>query len=141
MVGGLGKIDDQSFMFIGTQKGYNTKTRQYRNFGMANPEGYRKALRLMKSADKFGVPIITFIDTPGAFPGLEAEERGQGEAIARNIFEMMSLNVPIIVVIIGEGASSKFFKSKTKALFELLTHRFEPMLQSLLFLQLIKLIN
>jgi len=105
MVGGLGKIDDQSFMFIGTQKGYNTKTRQYRNFGMANPEGYRKALRLMKSADKFGVPIITFIDTPGAFPGLEAEERGQGAAIARNIFEMMSLNVPIIVVIIGEGAS------------------------------------
>ena len=105
MVGGLGKIDDQSFMFIGTQKGYNTKTRQYRNFGMANPEGYRKALRLMKSAEKFGIPIITFIDTPGAFPGLEAEERGQGEAIARNIFEMMSLNVPIIVVIIGEGAS------------------------------------
>ena len=105
MVGGLGKIDDQSFMFIGTQKGYNTKTRQYRNFGMANPEGYRKALRLMKSADKFGIPIITFIDTPGAFPGLEAEERGQGEAIARNILEMMSLNVPIIVVIIGEGAS------------------------------------
>jgi len=105
MVGGLGKIDDQSFMFIGTQKGYNTKTRQYRNFGMANPEGYRKALRLMKSADKFGIPIVTFIDTPGAFPGLEAEERGQGEAIARNIFEMMSLNVPIIVVIIGEGAS------------------------------------
>jgi len=105
MVGGLGKIDDQSFMFIGTQKGYNTKTRQYRNFGMANPEGYRKALRLMKSADKFGIPIITFIDTPGAFPGLEAEGRGQGEAIARNIFEMMSLNVPIIVVIIGEGAS------------------------------------
>ena len=105
MVGGLGKIDDQSFMFVGTQKGYNTKTRQYRNFGMANPEGYRKALRLMKSADKFGIPIITFIDTPGAFPGLEAEERGQGEAIARNIFEMMSLTVPIIVVIIGEGAS------------------------------------
>jgi len=105
MVGGLGKIDDQSFMFVGTQKGYNTKTRQYRNFGMANPEGYRKALRLMKSADKFGIPIITFIDTPGAFPGLEAEERGQGEAIARNIFEMMSLTVPIIVIIIGEGAS------------------------------------
>ena len=105
MVGGLGKIDDQSFMFVGTQKGYNTKTRQYRNFGMANPEGYRKALRLMKSADKFGIPIITFIDTPGAFPGLDAEERGQGEAIARNIFEMMSLTVPIIVVIIGEGAS------------------------------------
>ena len=105
MIGGLGKIDDQSFMFIGTQKGYNTKTRQYRNFGMANPEGYRKALRLMKSADKFGVPIVTFVDTPGAFPGLEAEERGQGEAIARNILEMMSISVPIIVVIIGEGAS------------------------------------
>ncbi len=105
MIGGLGKIGDQSFMLICTQKGYNTKTRQYRNFGMANPEGYRKALRLMKSADKFGIPIITFIDTPGAFPGLEAEERGQGEAIARNIYEMMSLSVPIIVVIIGEGAS------------------------------------
>ena len=105
MIGGLGKIEEQSFMFIGTQKGYNTKTRQYRNFGMANPEGYRKALRLMKSADKFGIPIVTFIDTPGAFPGLEVEERGQGEAIARNIFEMMSLSVPIIVVIIGEGAS------------------------------------
>jgi len=105
MIGGLGKIDDQSFMFIGTQKGYNTKTRQYRNFGMANPEGYRKAMRLMKSADKFGIPIVTFVDTPGAFPGLEAEERGQGEAIARNIFEMMSISVPIIVVIIGEGAS------------------------------------
>ena len=105
MIGGLGKIDDQSFMFIGTQKGYNTKTRQYRNFGMANPEGYRKALRLMKSADKFGIPIVTFVDTPGAFPGLEAEERGQGEAIARNIFEMLSISVPIIVVIIGEGAS------------------------------------
>ena len=105
MIGGLGKIDDQSFMLIGTQKGYNTKTRQYRNFGMANPEGYRKALRLMKSADKFGIPIVTFVDTPGAFPGLEAEERGQGEAIARNIFEMMSISVPIIVVIIGEGAS------------------------------------
>lgn len=105
MIGGLGKIEDQSFMFIGTQKGYNTKTRQYRNFGMANPEGYRKALRLMKSADKFGIPIVTFIDTPGAFPGLEAEERGQGEAIARNILEMMSISVPIIVVIIGEGAS------------------------------------
>ena len=105
MIGGLGKIDGQSFMIIGTQKGYNTKTRQYRNFGMANPEGYRKALRLMKSADKFGIPIISFIDTPGAFPGLEAEERGQGEAIARNIYEMMSISVPIIVVIIGEGAS------------------------------------
>ena len=105
MIGGLGKIYDQSFMFIGTQKGYNTKTRQYRNFGMANPEGYRKALRLMKSAEKFNIPIVTLIDTPGAFPGLEAEERGQGEAIARNIFEMMSLSVPIIVIIIGEGAS------------------------------------
>ena len=105
MIGGLGKINDQSFMFVGTQKGYNTKTRQYRNFGMVNPEGYRKALRLMKSAEKYDIPIVTLIDTPGAFPGLEAEERGQGEAIARNIFEMMSLTVPIIVVIIGEGAS------------------------------------
>jgi len=105
MVGGLGKIGDQSYMFIGQQKGYNTKTRQYRNFGMANPEGYRKALRLMKSAEKFGVPVVTFVDTPGAYPGLEAEERGQGEAIARNIMEMTRLKVPIIVVIIGEGAS------------------------------------
>lgn len=105
MVGGLGKIGDQSFMFIGQQKGNNTKMRQYRNFGMANPEGYRKALRLMKSAEKFGVPVITFIDTPGAYPGLEAEERGQGEAIARNILEMTRLKVPIIAVVIGEGAS------------------------------------
>jgi acetyl-CoA carboxylase carboxyl transferase subunit alpha len=105
MVGGLGKIGDQSYMFIGQQKGYNTKTRQYRNFGMANPEGYRKALRLMKSAEKFGVPVVCLIDTPGAYPGLEAEERGQGEAIARNILEMTRLKVPIIVVIIGEGAS------------------------------------
>jgi len=105
MVGGLGKIGDQSFMFIGQQKGYNTKTRQYRNFGMPNPEGYRKALRLMKMAEKFGVPVVTFLDTPGAYPGLEAEERGQGEAIARNIFEMTKLQVPIITVIIGEGAS------------------------------------
>ncbi|MGA9325416.1 MAG: acetyl-CoA carboxylase carboxyltransferase subunit alpha, partial [Salegentibacter sp.] len=105
MIGGLGKIGDQSYMFIGQQKGFNTKTRQYRNFGMANPEGYRKALRLMKSAEKFGVPVVTFIDTPGAYPGLEAEERGQGEAIARNIMEMTRLKVPIIVVIIGEGAS------------------------------------
>lgn len=105
MIGGLGKIGDQSFMVIGQQKGYNTKTRQYRNFGMANPEGYRKALRLMKSAEKFGLPVIAFIDTPGAYPGLEAEERGQGEAIARNIFEMVKLKVPIIVVIVGEGAS------------------------------------
>lgn len=105
MVGGLGKIGDQSYMFVGQQKGHNTKTRQFRNFGMANPEGYRKALRLMKSAEKFGVPVVAFIDTPGAFPGLEAEERGQGEAIARNIIEMTTLKVPIIVVIIGEGAS------------------------------------
>ena len=105
MIGGLGKIGDQSFMFIGQQKGHNTKTRQYRNFGMANPEGYRKALRLMKSAEKFGIPVVTFIDTPGAYPGIEAEERGQGEAIARNILEMTRLKVPIIVVIIGEGAS------------------------------------
>nr|CAI78708.1 Acetyl-CoA carboxylase, alpha subunit [uncultured Flavobacteriaceae bacterium] len=105
MIGGLGKIGDQSYMFIGQQKGYNTKTRQYRNFGMANPEGYRKALRLMKSAEKFGIPVVTILDTPGAYPGLEAEERGQGEAIARNILEMTRLKVPIITVIIGEGAS------------------------------------
>jgi acetyl-CoA carboxylase carboxyl transferase subunit alpha len=105
MVGGLGKIGDQSYMFIGQQKGYNTKTRQYRNFGMANPEGYRKALRLMKMAEKFGIPVLTLIDTPGAYPGLEAEERGQGEAIARNIIEMTRLKTPIISVVIGEGAS------------------------------------
>ena len=105
MIGGLGKIGNQSFMFIGQQKGYNTKTRQYRNFGMANPEGYRKALRLMKSAEKFGIPVVTILDTPGAYPGLEAEERGQGEAIARNILEMTRLKVPIVTVIIGEGAS------------------------------------
>ena len=105
MIGGLGKIGDQSFMFIGQQKGYNTKTRQYRNFGMANPEGYRKALRLMKSAEKFGIPVVSLIDTPGAYPGLEAEERGQGEAIAMNILEMTRLKVPIITIIIGEGAS------------------------------------
>lgn len=105
MVGGLGKIGDQSFMIVGQQKGFNTKTRQYRNFGMSNPEGYRKALRLMKSAEKFGIPVLTLIDTPGAYPGLEAEERGQGEAIARNILEMTRLKVPIITVIIGEGAS------------------------------------
>lgn len=105
MVGGLGKIGNQSFMFIGQQKGYNTKTRQYRNFGMANPEGYRKALRLMRMAEKFNIPIVTFVDTPGAYPGLEAEERGQGEAIARNIYEMFRIKVPIIVVIVGEGAS------------------------------------
>jgi acetyl-CoA carboxylase carboxyl transferase subunit alpha len=105
MIGGLGKIGDQSFMFIGQQKGYNTKTRQYRNFGMANPEGYRKALRLMKMAEKFGIPVVTLLDTPGAYPGLEAEERGQGEAIARNIFEMTKLKTPIITIVIGEGAS------------------------------------
>lgn len=105
MVGGLGKIGDQSFMFIGQQKGYNTKMRQYRNFGMSNPEGYRKALRLMKMAEKFGIPVVTLVDTPGAYPGLEAEERGQGEAIARNILEMTRLKTPIITVIIGEGAS------------------------------------
>ncbi|WP_188606257.1 acetyl-CoA carboxylase carboxyltransferase subunit alpha [Aquaticitalea lipolytica] len=105
MIGGLGKIGDQTYMFVGQQKGYNTKTRQYRNFGMSNPEGYRKALRLMKSAEKFNIPVVTLIDTPGAYPGLEAEERGQGEAIARNILEMTRLKVPIICVIIGEGAS------------------------------------
>ena len=105
MVGGLGKIGNQSFMFIGQQKGYNTKTRQYRNFGMANPEGYRKALRLMRMAEKFNIPVVTLIDTPGAYPGMEAEERGQGEAIARNIYEMTILRTPIIAVIIGEGAS------------------------------------
>ena len=105
MIGGLGKIGDQSFMFIGQQKGFNTKTRQYRNFGMSNPEGYRKALRLMKMAEKFDVPVVTLLDTPGAYPGLEAEERGQGEAIARNIFEMTRLKTPIITVVIGEGAS------------------------------------
>ena len=105
MIGGLGKIGDQSYMFIGQQKGYNTKTRQYRNFGMANPEGYRKALRLMRSAEKFNISVVSLIDTPGAFPGIEVEERGQGEAIARNILEMTRLKVPIIVVIIGEGAS------------------------------------
>ena len=105
MIGGLGKINDQSYMFIGQQKGYNTKTRQYRNFGMSNPEGYRKALRLMKSAEKFNIPIVTLIDTHGAYPGLEAEERGQGEAIAKNLFEMFKLKTQIICIVIGEGAS------------------------------------
>ena len=105
MVGGFGLLEGKSVMFIGQQKGINTKMRQYRNFGMANPEGYRKALRLMKLAEKFNKPIVTFIDTPGAFPGIEAEERGQGEAIARNIYEMMRLKVPVICIIIGEGAS------------------------------------
>ena len=105
MVGGWGTIGKQTVMFIGQQKGRDTKERQFRNFGMANPEGYRKALRLMKLAEKFNKPVITLIDTPGAFPGLEAEERGQGEAIARNILEMSRLQTPIICVIIGEGAS------------------------------------
>lgn len=105
MIGGLGDIDGRTVMFIGQQKGRNTKQRQERNFGMANPEGYRKALRLMKMAEKFGKPIVTLIDTPGAFPGLEAEERGQGEAIARNLKEMFMLKVPVICIIIGEGAS------------------------------------
>ena len=105
MVGGFAQIGGETVMVIGQQKGSNTKTRQLRNFGMANPEGYRKALRLMKLAEKFNKPVITLIDTPGAFPGLEAEERGQGEAIARNIYEMIRLKVPVICVIIGEGAS------------------------------------
>ena len=105
IVGGLGSIDGQTVMFIGQQKGTTTKQRQFLNFGMANPEGYRKALRLMKMAEKFNKPVVTLIDTPGAFPGLEAEERGQGEAIARNLFEMARLKVPIICIIIGEGAS------------------------------------
>ena len=105
MVGGFGLLDGETVMFIGQQKGITTKLRQYRNFGMANPEGYRKALRLMKLAEKFNKPIVTFIDTPGAYPGLEAEERGQGEAIARNLFEMMKLRVPVVCFIVGEGAS------------------------------------
>jgi acetyl-CoA carboxylase carboxyl transferase subunit alpha len=105
IVGGLADLDGQTVMIIGHQKGTNVKTRQYRNFGMANPEGYRKALRLMKMAERFGFPVVTLIDTPGAFPGLEAEERGQAEAIARNLFEMAQLKVPIVCVIIGEGAS------------------------------------
>ena len=105
MIGGLGKIDNQTFMFIGQQKGNNIKTRQYRNFGMANPEGYRKALRLMRLAEKFKIPIVTLVDTPGAYPGIEAEERGQAEAIARNLYEMFNLKTQIIVIVIGEGAS------------------------------------
>lgn len=105
MIGGFAQLDGETIMVIGQQKGTNTKMRQMRNFGMANPEGYRKALRLMKLAEKFNKPILTLIDTPGAFPGLEAEERGQGEAIARNIYEMLRLQVPVICVIIGEGAS------------------------------------
>ncbi|HTN46593.1 MAG TPA: acetyl-CoA carboxylase carboxyltransferase subunit alpha [Flavipsychrobacter sp.] len=105
MVGGMAELDGMPVMVLGQQKGVNTKMRQLRNFGMANPEGYRKALRLMKMAEKFNRPVITLIDTPGAYPGLEAEERGQGEAIARNLFEMVNLTVPVICVIIGEGAS------------------------------------
>jgi len=105
MIGGFAMLDGETVMIIGQQKGINTKTRQMRNFGMANPEGYRKALRLMRLAEKFGKPVITLIDTPGAYPGLEAEERGQGEAIARNVYEMIRLKVPVICVIIGEGAS------------------------------------
>jgi acetyl-CoA carboxylase carboxyl transferase subunit alpha len=105
MVGGFGMLNGRTVMFVGQQKGRNTKLRQYHNFGMPNPEGYRKALRLMKMAEKFNKPIVTFIDTPGAFPGLEAEERGQGEAIARNLLEMAQLKVPVICIIIGEGAS------------------------------------
>ncbi len=105
MIGGFGEINGQTVMFVGQQKGNNTKMRQYRNFGMPNPEGYRKALRLFKLAEKFNKPIVTLIDTPGAYPGLEAEERGQGEAIARNLYEMSILKVPVICIIIGEGAS------------------------------------
>jgi acetyl-CoA carboxylase carboxyl transferase subunit alpha len=105
MIGGLGRIEGQTVMFVGQQKGRTTKQRQFRNFGMPNPEGYRKALRLMKMAEKFDVPVVCLIDTPGAYPGLEAEERGQGEAIARNLMEMTTLKVPIICVVIGEGAS------------------------------------
>lgn len=105
MIGAMGSMDERSVMFIGQQKGVNTKMRQYRNFGMASPEGYRKALRLMRFAEKFGKPIVTLIDTPGAFPGIGAEERGQAEAIARNLYEMARIQVPLICVIIGEGAS------------------------------------
>lgn len=105
IVGGIGSLDGQSVVFVGHQKGVNTKMRQYRNFGMANPEGYRKALRLMKLAERFNFPVVCLVDTPGAFPGIEAEERGQAEAIARNMFEMAQLRVPIIVTVIGEGAS------------------------------------
>lgn len=105
LIGGLARLDGQTVMVMGQQKGTNTKMRQMRNFGMANPEGYRKALRLMRMAEKFNFPVICFIDTPGAYPGLEAEERGQGEAIARNIYEMFLIKVPIICIIIGEGAS------------------------------------
>jgi acetyl-CoA carboxylase carboxyl transferase subunit alpha len=105
MVGGVAKLGEQTIVILGQQKGINTKMRQERNFGMANPEGYRKALRLMRLAEKFGIPVVTLLDTPGAFPGIEAEEKGQGEAIARNIYEMLRLKVPVICVVIGEGAS------------------------------------
>ena len=105
MVGGVAKLEGRSVVFIGQQKGVNTKMRQYRNFGMSNPEGYRKALRLMKLAERFGMPVVTLIDTPGAFPGIEAEQRGQAEAIARNLIEMAQLRVPIVACVIGEGAS------------------------------------
>ena len=105
LVGGIGKIDDQSVVLIGQQKGRNTKDNLYRNFGMMRPEGYRKALRLMKLGEKFNIPIVALIDTPGAYPGIGAEERGQGEAIARNLMEMAKLNVPILATVIGEGAS------------------------------------
>ncbi len=105
IVGGLAKLNNQTYMLIGHQKGINTKMRQYRNFGMANPEGFRKALRLMKIAEKFGFPVITLIDTPGAYPGIEAEDRGQAQAIANNLYEMVKLNVPILSYVIGEGAS------------------------------------
>jgi acetyl-CoA carboxylase carboxyl transferase subunit alpha len=105
IVGGMGRFNGQSVMVIGHQKGHDTKERSYRNFGMPRPEGYRKALRLMKLAEKFGLPIMTFIDTPGAFPGIDAEERGQSEAIGRNLFEMSRLRVPVISIIIGEGGS------------------------------------
>jgi len=105
IVGGIGSLDNMTVMFVGHQKGENTKMRQFRNFGMPNPEGYRKALRLFKTAERFGIPVVCLIDTPGAFPGIEAEERGQAEAIARNLFEMARLRVPIVCVVIGEGAS------------------------------------
>jgi acetyl-CoA carboxylase carboxyl transferase subunit alpha len=105
MVGGIGSLDNMTVMFVGQQKGENTKMRQYRNFGMPNPEGYRKALRMFKTAERFNIPVVCLIDTPGAFPGIEAEDRGQAEAIARNLFEMARLRVPIVCVIIGEGAS------------------------------------
>ena len=113
IIGGIGQIDNQSVVIIGHQKGVNTKLRQYRNFGMANPEGYRKAMRLMKMAEKFNFPIITLIDTPGAFPGIEAEERGQAESIARNLMEMAQLRVPIICYVIGEGASGGGHRHRT----------------------------